>query len=115
MRFVNNRRDKVSFVTSQEEASQVPSFHSCDYFDLANCLEFRFVHVLVGWLFATQTAAAHPAIMGVDELWGAGVSDYTNNALIRGHRYKHVIESCVSFPIGVVDLRVVMVKRVVAA
>lgn len=79
-------------------------FSSCDYLDLANCLNVFFVDVLASWYFAIQTLTVHLAFVDADELWEARVSDYSNDVLDRGHQCKHVIASLLELDIGVEDL-----------
>lgn len=56
--------------------------------------------------------------MHVYDLWGAWVPNYpnyTDDVIIRDHRYKHIVASRLVFSIGVENLQFLTVEEAVAA
>lgn len=90
---------------NQQDVFQVTSFFPFDFFGLAKCLDVCFIDVLAPSLFATQTLTAHPASMYVDELGEVKVPEYTDEVLLRGHRYRHFIAIRLRLAIGIEDAR----------
>lgn len=99
-----NRRGRSALVANHQGLFQVPISLLCDSICVAKSFKAPFVNFLARWLFARGAPDANPAFMNVVDLWGARVPTYNKNALMRYHRYKHVVESCLWLAIGAKDM-----------
>lgn len=73
-------------------------------------MEVLFIDFPARILTATKTLTINSFLVNVDELREATLPDFTYHNLFQNHRYKHVIATRLSFPIGAKNLRVLTVE-----
>lgn len=100
---------------NQQIVCQDPSSFPCDCFGLTNCLEVWFFDIISRWIFYMKAPIAHQVSRNVDKMWRAKVSDYFDEVLDEGHRYKNVVASHLGLTIDFNAPRVLIVKQTVTA
>lgn len=112
---MNNSCVQTLSVSNQQGVFQGSVSFPCDNFGVKNYVKTLFVDFVSHWLFSKQPLLATPAIVNIDELWEARVTDHTNEVLVRGPQYKHVTAVSLELGISFEDLGVLMAERATAA